>query len=129
MRFSEQDTSIKLGDNAIKVIVNASGDRTGLSKDMCSFLDFIKNNSAKSNLTKKLKDAVDEAIEKKEWEVDYMTLAMKIVEEREDAEIERLIKASKKYNIPLNQIIEDIMSEFNLTKEAVFEKIKELEEE
>ena len=37
----EQDNSLRLGDEATKVIVNAEGSRDGLSENMRSFLDYL----------------------------------------------------------------------------------------
>ena len=37
----EQDNSLRLGDEATKVIVNAEGSRDGLSDNMRSFLDYL----------------------------------------------------------------------------------------
>ena len=49
---------------------------------------------------------------------------LKITDEREDAEIERLVKTSKKYDIPLGYIVKDIMTEFNLPREEVLKGIR-----
>lgn len=125
----EQDHSIKLGDDATKVIINASGSRDGLSEDMCSFLDFLLKKDATSKFTQELKSAVNDAIANKKWEVDYMTYAMKIQEEREDAKIFQLIKTSKKYNIASENIISDLMSEFNLTREEAEDALVNYEPE
>ena len=84
----QQDTSIKLNDDAIKVIINASGSRVGLSPQMCAFLDYVKDNKANSEFTRQLKEAIDEAIKNRKWRVDYMTLEMKIREERAQAKEE-----------------------------------------
>lgn len=81
---------IKLNDEAVKVVINANGDRTGLSDEMVAFLDFLKYNKADSKLTEDLRYAVNRSIAKKEWEGEFMTLEMKIQEEREEAKAEGL---------------------------------------
>ena len=81
----EENKSIYLNDDATKVIINANGNRTGLSQDMCAFLDFLQNKSPKGEFTEKLQKAVEKATSHEEQEVEYMTVAMKIEEEREDA--------------------------------------------
>ncbi|MBO5551220.1 MAG: hypothetical protein J5966_04605 [Lachnospiraceae bacterium] len=60
---------LKLGDDTVKVMLNAGGKRDGLSDDMCAFLDFLQKGSADSDLTKDLSAAVSEAKEHKEWEL------------------------------------------------------------
>ena len=123
----EQDHSIRLGDEATKVIVNASGSRDGLSEDMCSFLDFLIKKEATSEFTQEIQNAVDDAITKKEWEVQYMTMLMKIQQEREDAEIYRLIKSYKTFNASDEKIIEDLSKEFDLTREEAEEALSNYE--
>ena len=39
----EENKSIYLDDDATKVIINANGNRTGLSQDMRAFLDFLQD--------------------------------------------------------------------------------------
>ena len=125
----EQDHSIKLGDDATKVIINASGSRDGLSEDMCSFLDFLLRKDATSKFTQELKNAVNDAIANKKWEVDYMTYAMKIQEEREDAAINATIRSEKRHNTSSDTIISILMSEFNLTREEAEEALANYEPE
>lgn len=80
-----QDSSVELGDDSHKIIINAAGSREGLSEEMKDFLDFLQKKGAKSSLTKELQQAVGDAIMHKNWEVEFMTLNRKIQEEREDA--------------------------------------------
>ena len=58
-----------------------------------------------------------------------MILAMKIKEERQDAEIYRLIKSYKKFDADNDKIISDLCTEFDLTKEEAEEAIKDFEAE
>jgi len=122
-----QDDSIILGDEAYKVIINANGNREGLSEEMSDFLDFLQGKDNDGKLASKLENAVKDAINKKEWEVDYMTLLMKVQLEREDAAIIATIKTSRKYSITDDMIIETLMSDFDLTKSEAEEKLKEYE--
>lgn len=66
-------------------------------------------------------------IAKKEWEVQYMTMLMKIQQEREDAEIYRLIKSYKTFNASDEKIIEDLSKEFDLTREEAEEALSNYE--
>ena len=113
----EQDNSLRLGDEATKVIVNAEGSRDGLSENMRSFLDYLIEKKATNGFTKKIQDAVNSAIAKKEWEVQYMTLAMKIQEERKDAKVEGAIEMAKELNADHNMIIMLLQKKLNLTLE------------
>lgn len=123
-----QDNSILLGDDAYKVIINASGKREGLSDEMSGFLDFLQGKDNDGILSGKLNAAVKNAIERKEWEVDYMTMQMKIQSEREDAAIEATIKTLRKFNIADDAIVENLTSDFDITKDEARKRIQIYEE-
>ena len=125
----EQDNSLRLGDEATKVIVNAEGSRDGLSENMRSFLDYLIEKKATNGFTKKIQDAVNSAIAKKEWEVQYMTLAMKIQEERKDAKVEGAIEMAKELNADHNMIIMLLQKKLNLTLEEAEEALNDYEAE
>lgn len=48
----EENKSIYLNDDAAKVIINANGNRAGLSQDMCAFLDFLQDKAQAVNSPK-----------------------------------------------------------------------------
>ena len=104
-----EDNSISLKDDATKVIVNANGKRDNLSSEMIAFLDYLQNGRGSSEFTSKLETAVKKAKEHKEWEVEFMTMYMKIQEEREDAKIEQIIETSRLYNASDEQIVENLV--------------------
>ena len=96
---------------------------------MSAFLDFILTGKGNSSFTHRLEQAVESAKAHKEWEVEYMTLYAKIQEERDEAAINQLIKSLRKYNIPEINILNDIMTEFNLTKEEALDFINEYDKQ
>lgn len=120
-----QDESISLGDEAYKVIINADGKREGLSDEMSDFLDFLQGKENDGKLSGKLEEAVHTAINKKEWEVDYMTMFMKVQMEREEAAIIATIETAFEFNASDEMIIQKLMSKFDLTKEEAEEKLEE----
>lgn len=79
-----QNREISLGDGTRKVFINAQGSRIDQPKEFVAFLDYLKNGETNSELTRILDCAVKKAILKEEWEVEYMTLAMKLNEERKE---------------------------------------------
>ena len=126
-----QDNSISLGDDTVKVVLNASGNREGLSSEMCAFLDFVKENKVESKLTKDLQNAVNAAISKKEWEVEYMTWNLALqdakIEGREEGieqGIESTIRTFKKYDAEDDVIISSLMEDYGLSKEEAKERLK-----
>lgn len=122
-----EDLNISLGDEAVKVIINANGSRENLSKEMIAFLDFLQSGMGNSPFTRELQAAVESAKSHKEWEVEFMTLYAKILEERDEAQIEQLIETSRLYNAPDRKIVENLMSKFNLSEEEALEKIREFD--
>lgn len=125
----QQDHSIRLGDEATKVILNAEGSREGLSENMCRFLDYLIGKKATDSFTQKLQDAVDSAIAKKEWEVQYMTFAMKIREEKKETAIETTIEMAKEFNADHNRIIMLLQKKFNLSPKEAEETLNDYEAE
>lgn len=139
-----QEPSLELGDDATKVIINASGDRTGLSDDMCAFLDFLQKKPAGSPLTQQLQGAVDKAVSRKEWEVQYMTMTMMLREERyeglqegiqqgiqegiQQGEILQLIKTSRRLGLENDRIIQDLKDEFNFSEDEAVAQIRKYDE-
>lgn len=121
----EQDKTLKMNDGAHKIVVNASGDRNGLSDEMCAFLDYLKTKRVGSPFTERLQTAIEIAKAQREWEVEYMTLAMKIKEER----IQGFVQSAILFNIMHDDIIAKLMSEFELTKDQAEEILLECSEQ
>ena len=116
-----ENKSIYLDDAATKVIINANGNRTGLSQDMCAFLDFLQNKAPNSEFTEELQRTVEKATNNEEWEVEYMTMAMKIQEEREEAKIENTIKLLSEFQWTKENIIDKLIKDFDLSEEEAVE--------
>ena len=73
-----------MGDDTIKVFINAKGDRSGLSQNMSDFLDYLLLNKTNGDFTKRIQSAVKQTIEHKGWRTDYMKLELVLEEEREE---------------------------------------------
>ena len=58
-----------------------------------------------------------------------MTLYAKIQEEREEAAINQLIETSRKYHATEADILNDIMTSYNLTEEVALDCIKEYDKQ
>lgn len=70
--LSVDDPSLELGDGTEKVILNAEGDRSGLSDGMKNFLDYLKSHVPKDRFTQSLGEAVGIARNNEKWRSDYM---------------------------------------------------------
>ncbi|MDE7176487.1 MAG: Rpn family recombination-promoting nuclease/putative transposase, partial [Lachnospiraceae bacterium] len=67
---------LAMGDDAFKVFLNASGDKSGIPEELAEFLNYLSGESPKDMFTKRLDDLLRQAREHKKWEVEYMTLEM-----------------------------------------------------
>ena len=67
-------------DGAHRVILNAGGSLEGLSDEMAAFLDYLKDRKTDSAFTERLQKQVERAITRKQWEGEYMTLEMKLMD-------------------------------------------------
>lgn len=74
---------LELGDEAYKIFVNPFGRTEGMTEALKSFLNFLINGEAEDSFTKSLKENVEKAKGSEEWRSEFMTLAMKLDEERE----------------------------------------------
>lgn len=74
---------LELGDEAYKIFVNPFGRTDGMTDALKKFLNFLINGEAEDSFTKDLKENVEKAKCSEEWRSEFMTLAMKLDEERE----------------------------------------------
>ena len=68
---------------------------------------------------------MSDAREHKEWEVEYMTMFMKIQEEREDAQVEQLIESYRELGQSEDAIVSKLISKFHLSKDEALKRIQE----
>ena len=79
-----QDSSIKLGDAAIKIVINPESNREGLSDEMNEFLNLLQGKEVKIGLAKKINDAVEETKERGVRRGVYMDMIHKLQEEHKE---------------------------------------------
>lgn len=73
-----------LGEETVKVFINAAGTADDVSSDMAEFLSYLKTGEGRSPLVRKIEEQVRKARAHEEWKVEYMTLQMRLNEEREE---------------------------------------------
>ena len=79
-----QNRDILLKDEAIKVFINADGDLTGLPEDLAAFLQYLKGKVVENELVQMIENEVEKVREHKEWEVEYMTLYLRDMDNRDE---------------------------------------------
>lgn len=82
-----ENPDISLKDNRQTIFVNIEGDRTGLSPELISFLDYLKTTEPTDDFTTSLNSKVKKLRNDLDWKENYMTLERKM-EERFKAGIE-----------------------------------------
>ena len=120
--YCSQDKDICLGDESTKVFLNPYSDMNDVDEELSNFLRYLAGEAPADDFTKQLADEVTKAKENKEWRKEFMTLAMKIMEEREDA----AQKAAQKASLEMLIIL---VKEGAITVEKAVEKAEMTEDE
>ena len=93
----KEDGSISMGDEAVKIFLNAKGTLDDVSNELKAFLDYVAGKKPKDAYVERLEEAVKEAKKNREWRHEYMTLLMrdqenvKIGEKRGEERLAKLI--------------------------------------
>lgn len=99
--------SLKMGDGAWKIFINANGTVGKVSEDLKEFLQYLVTKQPVNKLTRDIEEAVQEARSDEEWRNDYMTLSEMYEMYKEDG-----------YNTGVNQIIDNMIMK-KLTNEEI----------
>lgn len=131
------DNTLRLNDATKKIFLNATGIRSGVTKELSNFLDYIAGKEAQDEYTRKLAEEVNVVKSDKEWRLKYMTFDMKLKEERILGR-EEGIKEGIREGIKTGRIEAQIVSVDNIMKklslsleeacEAVGIQVEEYEE-
>ena len=73
----KEDGSISMGDEAVKIFLNAKGTLDDVSDKLKAFLDYVAGKKPKDAYVERLEEAVKEAKKNREWRHEYMTLLMR----------------------------------------------------
>lgn len=82
----KEDNSISMGDEAVKIFLNADGTMDDVSRELKAFLDYVAGQKPEDSYVEKLEEAVQEAKKNREWRHEYMTLLMRDQENVEKGE-------------------------------------------
>ena len=75
-----------MGDEAVKIFLNANGTMDDVSRELKAFLDYVAGQKPEDSYVEKLEEAVQEAKKNREWRHEYMTLLMRDQENVEKGE-------------------------------------------
>ncbi|GFI45729.1 hypothetical protein IMSAGC019_01042 [Lachnospiraceae bacterium] len=123
-----EDKDISLGDGAVKIFLNADGKMDDVSRELKAFLDYVAGKKSEDSFINKLEEAVKAAKRNREWRHEYMTLLMRDQENIEKgikkgikSGIRGTVSVMRKYNIPEEEIVQEIQEEYDLTREEAEE--------
>ena len=81
----DEDRNIELGDDAIKVFVNATSESDNMSPEMKDFIKYLASGDAEGPLSQKIDSNLERARRNPEWEDSYMTFEEWVEDERAEA--------------------------------------------
>ncbi len=73
----KEDNGISMGDEAVKIFLNADGTMDDVSRELKAFLDYVAGQKPEDTYVEKLEEAVQEAKKNRKWRHEYMTLLMR----------------------------------------------------
>ncbi len=92
LQGTESEAESKYDDKSVSVFYNAGAWESSDNADLKAFLQYVKTANPSSSLTTDIEDAVRTAKRHEPWRREFMTLAMKIYEERKEAAAEQRAK-------------------------------------
>ena len=98
-----EDGSIFMGDETVKIFLNAKGTLDDVSDKLKAFLDYVAGKKPKDAYVEKLEEAVKEAKKNREWRHEYMTLLMR---DQENVKIGEK-RGEEKMLLLMERLIED----------------------
>lgn len=75
--------TLRLGDESVKIFLNASGTADDVSDDMKDFLTLLNTGTGETDLSKMISEEVEKVRQHEEWRREYMTLHMRDQENQE----------------------------------------------
>ncbi len=91
----KEDNSISMGDETVKIFLNADGTMDDVSSELKAFLDYVAGQKPRDSFVEKLEEAVREAKKNREWRHEYMTLLMRDQENVEKGEDKMIVLVQK----------------------------------
>lgn len=84
----EEDSSISLDDEAVRIFFNTKGTADDVSEEVKAYLNYIEGTGSNDDFVKRLKTEVAKIKANQEWRAEFMTLLMRDQENVEKGRIE-----------------------------------------
>ena len=138
-RQCKEEPDIFLNDDATTIVLNCTGHKGDISDDLKNLLHYMAGQPPQGDFAKDIAKSVDEVHKNEKWRRDYMTLSMKLKEERmlgsfvekistirelrNELSYEKLMKAVRIDKAELDKIIKNIDCNPNWSDEEIAEDI------
>ena len=124
-----------MGDETVKIFLNAKGTLNDIGKELKTFLDYVAGQKPEDTYVKRLETAVKKARKNKERRHEYMTLLMRDRENqrigkeigKEIGKIYGAISVYKDLKFSEEEIITKLQTKFDLTEEEASQYLEEVE--
>ena len=117
-----EDLSIRLKDEAYKVVVNPFGRTEGCSEELKSFLGYLRKKTISDTFTQMLDDEVKNVRAHEEWRAEYMLMGIKLREAEEEMQKKTKMETAKRL-AQMGLTIDQIVKAVDASKEDVQEWI------
>lgn len=87
-RCCREDTDLMLDDKATSIVLNCTGHIGDISDDLKNLLNYMSGQAPQGDFTNDIAKAVAEVHSSEKWRRDFMTMNMKLMEERKEARLE-----------------------------------------
>lgn len=122
----QEDRSVFLGDETTSIILNINGSIGEINEELKNVLGYMAGHDPSGGYAERLENAVKEVKINEKWRREYMTLAMRLDEEREVADLNRVISAVKKLRGQLDK--KTLADVFNLDSGRLNEILNAIDE-
>lgn len=119
--YCEEDKNLELCDETIKIFLNPYSEMDDIDKELANFLHYLVSGEVTDDFTKELDKEVISVKENVDWRLEYMTLALKIKEEKEETRIETRIEDYAEGAVSLDWV----MKKTELSKEEIERRAEE----
>lgn len=120
----KEDHSVLLGDETVKIFLNADSGMEDVSSELKAFLEYVSGKKPEDIFVQRLEEAVKEAKKNRKWRHEYMTLQM-----RDQENLERGIEQGKLeilFTLVADKILslKDAASRAEIPEDVFVEKMK-----
>ncbi len=117
----QKEIRIKSDGKGVRLDVYVEdANNTVFDLEMKAFLDFLEDEQSNSHLTKRLQEELENARRQEEWRHEYMTLAERDEEKREEGRqegIKVLVESLREVGLSEEVIVQKLMEKFKLSEE------------